>query len=467
MRNNHSYLLQIFLVSSDFIIVNLSCLLSYFVLSFTSISTDEADSVNILILINIGWLFCSFINNLYTQPTFANVENVLRKTVRSILVFSAGLFLFLFLLYKNDAYKNLIVCFYFLMIILFGISRLYLTYLYEFVIKRAGLHKKIAIIGYNETSIQLAKYFQEHKQFFSFQGFFQSDKSGINVAPDGSFIHSIESCISMALEQNIHEIYSTVMPEEAPGIVELAALAEKHCIKLRFVPNHPLHINSEATYYTIQYFNTMPVISLLNEPLENIDSRIKKRFFDIIISFFVILFILSWLTPLLALFIKLSSPGPVFFIQKRSGRDNKPFWCFKFRSMRVNNESDERQASKKDNRITKIGAFIRKTSLDELPQFFNVFIGNMSLVGPRPHMLKHTELYGAFINRYMVRQFLKPGITGWAQVNGYRGETESPYLMQKRVEYDIWYMENWSLMLDIKILFMTIINIFKGEEKAY
>lgn len=467
MRNNHSYLLQIFLVSSDFIIVNLSCLLSFFVLSFTSTSTDEADTVNILILINISWLFSSFINALYTQSTLTTVENVLRKTVRSVLVFSAGLFLFFLIFYKNDAYKTLIVCFYFLTISLFGISRLYLTYLYEFVIKRAGLHKKIAIIGYNETGIQLAEYFKEHKQFFSFQGFFQSNYSGISVASDGSLIYSIENCINIALEQNIHEIYSTVMPEESPNIVKLAALAEKHCIKLRFVPNQPLHIDSAGTYYIIEYFNTMPVISLLNEPLENIGNRIKKRLFDIIISFFVIVFILSWLTPLLAICIKISSPGPVFFIQKRSGRDNKPFWCFKFRSMHVNNESNERQASKNDNRITKIGAFIRKTSIDELPQFFNVFIGNMSLAGPRPHMLKHTELYGAFINRYMVRQFLKPGITGWAQVNGYRGETESPYLMQKRVEYDIWYMENWSLMLDIKIVFMTIINIFKGEEKAY
>jgi lipopolysaccharide/colanic/teichoic acid biosynthesis glycosyltransferase len=167
------------------------------------------------------------------------------------------------------------------------------------------------------------------------------------------------------------------------------------------------------------------------------------------------------------LLIKLESRGPVFFIQKRSGKDDEPFWCFKFRSMKVNTESDEVQATKDDPRITRIGAFMRRTSLDELPQFFNVFLGNMSICGPRPHMLLHTKQYSTSINKFMVRHLLKPGITGWAQVNGLRGETESPELMQKRVEYDLWYMENWSLMLDVKILFMTIINMFKGEKNAY
>ena len=133
----------------------------------------------------------------------------------------------------------------------------------------------------------------------------------------------------------------------------------------------------------------------------------------------------------------------------------------------MNNDSDKRQASKNDDRITPFGKFMRKTSLDELPQFFNVLLGNMSIVGPRPHMLKHTELYRAIIDKYMVRQNLKPGITGWAQVNGFRGETNTDYLMEKRVEHDIWYLENWSLMLDVKIAFMTVINVFRGEKNAY
>jgi lipopolysaccharide/colanic/teichoic acid biosynthesis glycosyltransferase len=135
--------------------------------------------------------------------------------------------------------------------------------------------------------------------------------------------------------------------------------------------------------------------------------------------------------------------------------------------MKCNDASDKRQATRDDDRVTKIGKFMRRTSLDELPQFFNVLLGDMSVMGPRPHMLNHTEQYRAIIDKYMVRQFLKPGISGWAQVNGYRGETKDPILMEKRVQHDIWYMENWSVMLDIKILFMTIINMLKGEENAF
>jgi lipopolysaccharide/colanic/teichoic acid biosynthesis glycosyltransferase len=151
----------------------------------------------------------------------------------------------------------------------------------------------------------------------------------------------------------------------------------------------------------------------------------------------------------------------------RSGKDNAAFKCYKFRSMRVNNDSDKKQASRQDARITKVGAFIRKTNIDELPQFFNVLIGDMSIVGPRPHMLSHTEEYSKLISKFMVRHFLKPGITGWAQVSGYRGETRTIDAMERRVEADVWYLENWSFLLDLKIIFLTMWNTFKGEENAF
>jgi exopolysaccharide biosynthesis polyprenyl glycosylphosphotransferase len=192
-----------------------------------------------------------------------------------------------------------------------------------------------------------------------------------------------------------------------------------------------------------------------------------KRVFDIIMSSLIIVFILSWLIPVISLLIKLESKGPVFFRQLRSGRDNNSFWCLKFRSMRTNAVSDLVQATKGDDRITRVGNFLRKTSLDEFPQFLNVFMGDMSIVGPRPHMLHHTEQYSSQVNHYMARLYLKPGVTGWAQVNGYRGEIKNIELMKNRVEHDIWYMENWSILLDIKIMYLTLANIIKGEENAY
>lgn len=190
-----------------------------------------------------------------------------------------------------------------------------------------------------------------------------------------------------------------------------------------------------------------------------------KRLFDILFSLGVILIILSWLLPLLVILIKIQSPGPGTFKQERSGRNNKPFWCYKFRSMRVNSTS--RQATQADVRTTSIGRFIRRTSLDELPQFFNVLLGEMSVVGPRPHMLKHTEQFSRVIYQYMDRHFLRPGITGWAQVNGYRGEIKDHNQLLKRFEYDMWYIENWSHTLDIKIILKTVLNVIKGDQNAY
>ncbi len=191
-----------------------------------------------------------------------------------------------------------------------------------------------------------------------------------------------------------------------------------------------------------------------------------KRLFDIIVSLFILIFVLSWLIPIIAVLIKLESKGPVFFKQLRSGLDNKPFWCYKFRSMVVNNESDERQATTNDKRLTKVGLFLRKTSLDEFPQFLNVLKGDMSIVGPRPHMLKHTDYYGNLIDNYMVRLSIKQGVTGWAQVKGYRGETTEVAQMEKRVNYDLWYAKNWSFWLDMKIIFSTVTVIFKCDENA-
>ena len=169
----------------------------------------------------------------------------------------------------------------------------------------------------------------------------------------------------------------------------------------------------------------------------------------------------------MAIAIKLSSPGPVFFKQKRSGLYGREFYCYKFRTMKVNVDADNLQATKDDPRKTRVGEFLRHTSIDELPQFINVFKGDMSIVGPRPHMLKHTEEYSKLIDTYMVRHAVKPGITGWAQVTGYRGQTEELWQMEGRVEKDIWYIEHWSFALDLKIMAFTVINAIKGEEQAF
>ncbi len=203
-------------------------------------------------------------------------------------------------------------------------------------------------------------------------------------------------------------------------------------------------------------------------PLNSFFNRFVKSTFDFIFSLFVIVFVLSWLYLIVGILIKLSSKGPILFKQKRNGKDNKEFWCYKFRSMVVNKESDQRQANANDKRITKIGAFLRKTSLDELPQFLNVLKGDMSVVGPRPHMIKHNQDYEKLIDSYNYRTHVKPGITGLAQVMGHRGETESDiYLMKIRVRVDRFYIQNWSFWLDLKIIFLTAFEVIKPRKSTF
>ena len=215
------------------------------------------------------------------------------------------------------------------------------------------------------------------------------------------------------------------------------------------------------------FYGLVPVLEFRSIPLDDPYNLVIKRIFDVIFSLAIIFFVMSWLTPVLAFFIKLESNGPVFFKQKRNGYNYKSFNCIKFRSMIINEDADLIQVSKSDERITRVGRFMRKTSIDELPQFFNVLIGDMSVVGPRPHMLSHTEVYANKVDKFMVRHFVKPGITGLAQVSGYRGEIETDNDIIGRVKFDIFYIENWSLFLDLKIIVKTVIKAIMGDEKAY
>ena len=209
------------------------------------------------------------------------------------------------------------------------------------------------------------------------------------------------------------------------------------------------------------------LMTIRREPLQAEYNRVLKRVFDIFFSLAILLTIFPILYIVVGILIKLSSPGPILFTQKRTGLYGQDFMCYKFRTMKVNEDTDLLQAVKNDPRKTKIGDFLRRTNLDEFPQFINVLLGNMSVVGPRPHMLKHTNQYSVLIDKYMVRHLVKPGVTGWAQVTGYRGETKTLEQMEGRVKRDVWYIENWTFFLDIKIIVVTVLNMFKGEKNAY
>lgn len=319
------------------------------------------------------------------------------------------------------------------------------------------------IVGYNETAKKLAKYFEVDGINTEVIGFIEEDKN-IHELSHYPVLGNIDGALKVAKERDVQEIFSTITPEQNNEIYNLMYQAEKECIRFKIVPNLSVFITRDVH---IEFFGDLPILSLRSEPLDDVGNRLKKRVLDIVISFFVIVLILSWLIPILALLIFIESGESVFFKQLRTGKNKIPFYCLKFRSMRPNKDADVKQATANDSRVTAIGRFIRKTSIDEFPQFINVFMGSMSLVGPRPHMLKHTNDYSKIVDEYMVRQFLKPGITGWAQINGYRGEITNPEQIKMRVDKDLWYLENWSLWLDIQILFLTIYYVIRGDKNAF
>ena len=264
---------------------------------------------------------------------------------------------------------------------------------------------------------------------------------------------------------NIDMLFYASTSSDVDNARKLINFCDNHIIRFYQVPNLYSYFRRELK---LELMGDIPVLYVREEPLLNPFNRFIKRSFDIVAACLFLFTIFPFVYIIVGTIIKITSPGPIFFKQKRNGLDGKEFFCYKFRSMKVNNDADKVQATKNDPRKYPFGNFMRRTNIDELPQFINVLNGTMSIVGPRPHMVKHTEEYGALIDKYMVRHLAKPGITGWAQVKGCRGETKELYQMEERIEKDIWYVENWSFLLDLRIIFMTAFNMFfTKEENAY
>jgi putative colanic acid biosynthesis UDP-glucose lipid carrier transferase len=263
----------------------------------------------------------------------------------------------------------------------------------------------------------------------------------------------------------VDEIYCSLTSLSKDQINKIKKFAIEKEIIVKLIPNsNELYSKNQSIEY---YDDTLLVLNVKKLPFEFPENFFVKRIFDIVFSLFICVFLLSWLWPILWVLVKLESKGPLLFKQKREGIHVEKFVCYKFRSMKMNNLSHQVHATKNDNRVTKMGAFLRKTSMDELPQFINVLFGDMSVVGPRPHLESLSLEYQKDVKDYLKRHIVKPGITGLAQVSGCRGEIKNKIDIKNRVRFDIFYIENWSFFFDIKIILQTILNVFKGEEKAY
>lgn len=264
-------------------------------------------------------------------------------------------------------------------------------------------------------------------------------------------------------DPSIDDAFCSLSHDENDEIARIMKFCDANLVRFYYIPrmfgNYRLSLKPEMMGDTLTYTNHL-------EPLSSTTNKLTKRLFDVTVSIISCICMIP-IIPIIAIIIKIQSPGPIFFKQERTGFAGKTFFCYKFRSMHVNKDADLEQATENDPRKFAFGNFMRKTNIDELPQFWNVLRGNMSIVGPRPHMLHHTEIYSELIDKYMVRHFCKPGITGWAQVTGFRGETKELWQMEERVEKDIWYIEHWTFMLDIKIIYKTIKSVIIPDKHAY
>jgi putative colanic acid biosynthesis UDP-glucose lipid carrier transferase len=380
-------------------------------------------------------------------------------TLHNLLIFS------FIIIFKEYIYStSLYIGEYSVFMLLISLWKLLFFYFVKFLRTRGLNYRKVIVVGAGPIGEEMHDFFMKHPEHgYRFLGFFD-DVQYTAERQDKHIIGTIDSCYKFAIEQEVDEIYCALPDVNNEKVLRLKEFADKNLIRLKLLPDFSGFLYKKVE---INFYDQVPVLILRKEPLENLSNRLIKRLFDLLFSATIILTVFPWLFLIIAFLVKCSSRGPVFFKQLRSGKDNKKFMCYKFRSMRLNAQSDHLQAYKGDARITRVGRFLRKTNLDELPQFVNVFLGTMSVVGPRPHMLRHTEEYSKIIDKFMVRHFVKPGITGMAQAKGFRGETRSPNMMQKRVQYDVWYIENWSFFLDIKIIILTLWNMLNGDEKAH
>lgn len=350
---------------------------------------------------------------------------------------------------------------------LFFVADILWRFLARFVLRtyrrKGGNSLHCVFLGVNGTTHEICHEMSDKESGHRMLGYF-NDTPDEKLSQQIPYLGKPVQILSFLEKHHPHQVYCSLSSSHKELIRQVIYWTENHFAHFFHVPHVRTYLHRRMWFSTI---GDVPVLSLHTMPLNSLDNRFLKRAFDLLVSGLFLCTAFPFIYLIVGGIIKITSPGPILFKQKRHGLNGQEFWCYKFRSMKVNKDADKVQATKNDPRKTKFGDFMRKTNIDELPQLINVFLGDMSLVGPRPHMLKHTEEYSALIDTYMVRHFVKPGVTGWAQVTGFRGETKELHQMKGRIKADIWYMEHWSFILDLNIIYKTFANVIHGEKNAY
>ncbi|MEX0967334.1 MAG: undecaprenyl-phosphate glucose phosphotransferase [Bacteroidia bacterium] len=448
------------LLFSDLLLLNISFFLSYFLRfgSFTEILS--AAPALFLLQINVYWLLLGAIFTPHAPPPNIRITKIMVNYL--IVIAIHFLLIAAFFAFQKWSYvPRLNILFTYLIFIPIIFTWLILKVYSQRKIVMSGQNiKNVVIVGYSDVAESLNSYFQNFPFYgFNFLGFFDDRNAAVP-----SVRGNIAQLPAYCLRNNVHAIYICLPNIAYDKVKEIVDFGEENFIKVNLVPDFR---GFSVKGLKLQRYSHIPVLSVSAIPLDDNFNCVMKRAFDLGFSLMFLLLVFSWLYPLIALLIKLDSPGPAFFRQTRAGKDNKPFVCYKFRTMKVDDKDGWQQATRNDDRITRFGTFLRRTSLDEIPQFINVLQGDMSVIGPRPHPYQLNDEYYGEIHRFMVRHSIKPGITGLAQAKGYRGETNTPHCMRNRVRLDLFYLSNWTFNFDLKIIWLTLASLVRSNGKVY
>lgn len=463
LDRRHGYLIQWLIGIGDMVVLNLMFLLVYHELDSFYTKAIDNNLREVLLLLNFCYFFSLYFVPIQLHRSIVYLDKIVQ---RAFSVISLLIFLFatcLIFLNVGDVLATFLVVYYVSTIVVFSCWRVFVRMLLKFYRRKGYNFKRVVIVGAGKNGMELYRAMRDDiSSGFNILGFFDDNLALKDILP--SYLGTTDKVEEFAIAKDIDEIYCTLPGTNDEKILRMLNFAEKQMIRFYIVPEFYRNVKKSMV---MEFLESVPLLTIRRKPLQAFYNRALKRSFDLVFSSVVLCTIFPILYVLIGFLIKRSSPGPIFFKQKRTGLYGHDFECYKFRTMRVNDQADTMQAVKDDPRKTKIGDFLRRTNLDEFPQFINVFKGDMSVVGPRPHMLKHTEQYSALIDKYMVRHLVKPGVTGWAQVTGYRGETKTLEQMEGRVKRDVWYIENWTFFLDLKIIVVTLVNMFRGDKNAY
>jgi len=447
----------------DLIMLNLSFILGFAYLKGEYFFFSDTNHQVLFIFINLSWLLVAALNNEQLENRRTKTRTIVWDFMK-MFVFSLLLVLSFVTVVKGGEQYQRGIIFYQYIFFFFSaiIARILFKLFLKFYRKKGFNFRRIAVVGVNPFSIEFVHEIIEHSEYgYKFMGFFDFKPESVY---DVGIIRPMAEMNDFLLEFKIDEVYLSLPSYSDYNTKSLIKFCHLNYIKVNFLNEFIHFMNKKSVQVNIDYLGPTPILSVVKEPLEETVNKALKRMFDVLFSLAVLVFIFPILYIIFGILIKLESKGPVFFNQKRSGINNTVFHCKKFRTMKVNTMSDIKQATAGDSRITKIGSFLRKTNLDEIPQFINVLKGEMSVVGPRPHMLEQTKLYAKIITPFMIRHWVKPGITGLAQAKGFRGETKEISQMYGRVKMDVFYIQNWTFFLDLKIVLQTVWNMITFQK---